>query len=134
MARALTLFKFFLACRISLRLRLALHIATGRYGRCKLSMVLFQRLVPYPYTHRIIGQLTLSRFRGDTTFGWVSRILATFSGGLVGTVLWYAPSTHVVSSFINDRRCKGIFPQGMVEEIHTVLLVCSFLRRAETET
>ncbi|KAI5115077.1 hypothetical protein M0805_006708, partial [Coniferiporia weirii] len=37
----------------------------------------------------VIGQLTLSRFRGDTTFGWFSRVLATFLGGLVGTVMWY---------------------------------------------
>ncbi|KAI0344331.1 hypothetical protein BDW22DRAFT_1355705 [Trametopsis cervina] len=36
-----------------------------------------------------IGQLTIARFRGDTTFGLVARIIATFFGGLLGTVLWY---------------------------------------------
>ncbi|KAH8111149.1 hypothetical protein DFH11DRAFT_1880050 [Phellopilus nigrolimitatus] len=37
----------------------------------------------------VIGQLTLSRFRGDTTFGWFSRVMSTFFGGLVGMVMWY---------------------------------------------
>ncbi|KAH8109100.1 hypothetical protein DFH11DRAFT_1629750 [Phellopilus nigrolimitatus] len=37
----------------------------------------------------IYGQLTISRFRGDTAFGWSSRVLATFLGGLAGTVMWY---------------------------------------------
>ncbi|KIP04314.1 hypothetical protein PHLGIDRAFT_493842 [Phlebiopsis gigantea 11061_1 CR5-6] len=36
-----------------------------------------------------MGQLTASRFRGDTTFGLVSRILSTFCGGLTGSVMWY---------------------------------------------
>ncbi|KAL5518361.1 hypothetical protein ACEPAH_43 [Sanghuangporus vaninii] len=38
----------------------------------------------------VIGQLSLSRFRGDTIFGWVSRIVGTFCGGIIGTVMWYA--------------------------------------------
>lgn len=36
-----------------------------------------------------MGQLTLARFRGDTTFGLVARIISTFTGGLIGTVMWY---------------------------------------------
>ena len=36
-----------------------------------------------------MGQLTISRFRGDTTFGLVARIISTFLGGLTGTVMWY---------------------------------------------
>ncbi|KIY44983.1 hypothetical protein FISHEDRAFT_50366 [Fistulina hepatica ATCC 64428] len=36
-----------------------------------------------------MAQLTLARFRGDTTFGLVARIGATLAGGLVGTVMWY---------------------------------------------
>lgn len=36
-----------------------------------------------------MGQLTLARFRGDTTFGLVARIVSTFMGGCVGTVVWY---------------------------------------------
>lgn len=38
----------------------------------------------------VLGQTTLSRFRGDTVFGLISRIWSTFLGGLVGLVLWYA--------------------------------------------
>ncbi|PBK88893.1 hypothetical protein ARMGADRAFT_996733 [Armillaria gallica] len=37
----------------------------------------------------IMGQLTLARFRGDTTFGLVARIFSTFFGGLTGAVIWY---------------------------------------------
>ncbi|GJE89275.1 aromatic acid exporter family member 2 domain-containing protein [Phanerochaete sordida] len=36
-----------------------------------------------------MGQLTLSRFRGDTTFGLVARVISTFLGGVLGTVMWY---------------------------------------------
>ncbi|KAG1736637.1 uncharacterized protein EDB91DRAFT_1141898 [Suillus paluster] len=36
-----------------------------------------------------MGQLTISRFRGDTTFGLVARIASTFAGGFIGTVMWY---------------------------------------------
>ncbi|KZV73701.1 hypothetical protein PENSPDRAFT_602548 [Peniophora sp. CONT] len=36
-----------------------------------------------------MGQLTLARFRGDTSFGLVARIVSTFFGGLVGTAMWY---------------------------------------------
>jgi len=35
-----------------------------------------------------MGQLTLARFRGDTTFGLVARIVSTFSGGVIGMVMW----------------------------------------------
>jgi hypothetical protein len=35
-----------------------------------------------------MGQLTISRFRGDTAFGFVARIISTFFGGLVGLVMW----------------------------------------------
>ncbi|KAF9237247.1 hypothetical protein BU15DRAFT_88826 [Melanogaster broomeanus] len=36
-----------------------------------------------------MGQLTLSRFRGDTAFGLIARICSTFIGGIVGTLMWY---------------------------------------------
>ncbi|KAL4245332.1 hypothetical protein ABKN59_008325 [Abortiporus biennis] len=36
-----------------------------------------------------MGQLTLARWRGDTTFGLVSRVLATFFGCITGLVMWY---------------------------------------------
>src|SRR5258705_11920020 len=36
-----------------------------------------------------MGQLAISRFRGETTFNLVARIISTFLGGLVGAVMWY---------------------------------------------
>ncbi|KAH7888067.1 hypothetical protein F5I97DRAFT_1806524 [Phlebopus sp. FC_14] len=36
-----------------------------------------------------MGQLTIARFRGDTTFGLVARIISTFVGGIMGTIMWY---------------------------------------------
>ncbi|KAJ2933854.1 hypothetical protein H1R20_g3236, partial [Candolleomyces eurysporus] len=45
-------------------------------------------LIQESAAYAFIG-LGLSRFRGDTTFGLAARIIATFSGGLVGMVTWY---------------------------------------------
>ncbi|THH04285.1 hypothetical protein EW145_g5635 [Phellinidium pouzarii] len=50
----------------------------------------------------IYGQLTLSRFRGDTTFALFSRILSTFLGGLLGTVMWY------ISTGLGDGNSYGM--------------------------
>jgi hypothetical protein len=36
-----------------------------------------------------MGQLTLARFRGDTTFGLIARIISTFAGGLTGAAIWH---------------------------------------------
>ncbi|KAH9924008.1 uncharacterized protein B0H18DRAFT_1120090 [Fomitopsis serialis] len=36
-----------------------------------------------------MGQLTLARFRGDTTFALFARLLCTLLGGLTGLVMWY---------------------------------------------
>jgi hypothetical protein len=35
-----------------------------------------------------IAQLTLARYRGDTIFGFLSRMFSTFFGGLVGLAFW----------------------------------------------
>ncbi|KAG2130867.1 hypothetical protein DEU56DRAFT_981991 [Suillus clintonianus] len=48
----------------------------------------------YAYMNKFVwavfmGQLTIARFRGDTTFGLVARIVSTFAGCLIGTVMWY---------------------------------------------
>lgn len=42
----------------------------------------------WPY-YRFLAQLTISRFRGDTAFGLIARIMSTFSGGLTGILIWY---------------------------------------------
>lgn len=36
-----------------------------------------------------MGQLTIARFRGDTTFGLVARIMSTFFGSILGMLMWY---------------------------------------------
>ncbi|RPD56328.1 hypothetical protein L226DRAFT_538461 [Lentinus tigrinus ALCF2SS1-7] len=48
----------------------------------------------FAYSQRFVwgifmGQLTLARFRGDTTFGLTARIFSTIGGCLLGTALWY---------------------------------------------
>ena len=55
--------------------------------------------------YRFMGQLTLARFRGDTTFGLASRLLSTFLGGLTGLVIWYVLSLY---SFLKVN--KWLFP------------------------
>ncbi|KAI1785560.1 hypothetical protein LXA43DRAFT_1037284 [Ganoderma leucocontextum] len=49
---------------------------------------------PFAYEQRFawavfMGQLTLARFRGDTIFALVSRVLSTTLGGALGLALWY---------------------------------------------
>ncbi|KAF5318091.1 hypothetical protein D9619_012029 [Psilocybe cf. subviscida] len=36
-----------------------------------------------------MGQLSLARFRGDTTFSLIARVSSTFFGGVTGMVMWY---------------------------------------------
>ncbi|KZT00914.1 uncharacterized protein LAESUDRAFT_523085 [Laetiporus sulphureus 93-53] len=53
-----------------------------------------RRSAAFAYDERFVwgifmGQLTLARFRGDTTFGLVARLVSTFLGSVVGLVLWY---------------------------------------------
>ncbi|KII83920.1 hypothetical protein PLICRDRAFT_179954 [Plicaturopsis crispa FD-325 SS-3] len=55
---------------------------------------LIRSSAPFAYNNKFVwatfmGQLTIARFRGDTTFGLVSRIISTSLGGLVGMTLWY---------------------------------------------
>ncbi|KAF8628826.1 hypothetical protein AX17_005887 [Amanita inopinata Kibby_2008] len=57
----------------------------------------FKTSAEFAYRNRFVwavfmGQVTLSRFRGDTAFAFVSRILATFWGSLMGMVVWYLSS------------------------------------------
>lgn len=42
-----------------------------------------------------MGQLTIARFRGDTAFGLVSRLLSTFYGVIVGLVMWWVTQNFV---------------------------------------
>ncbi|KAI0318290.1 hypothetical protein OF83DRAFT_1057097 [Amylostereum chailletii] len=55
---------------------------------------LLQSTAGFAYAERFnwaifMGQLTLARFRGDTSFGLTARIISTFSGGVLGAVMWY---------------------------------------------
>ena len=70
-----------------------------------------------------MGQLTLSRFRGDTTFGLVARIFSTFFGGLVGTVIWCVPCasfTCNVAAELERLRATGTSRQEAARETPTV--------------
>ncbi|EJF58526.1 hypothetical protein DICSQDRAFT_66814 [Dichomitus squalens LYAD-421 SS1] len=53
-----------------------------------------RRTAHFAYAQRFVwglfmGQLTLARFRGDTTFGLFARIFSTTLGGALGLALWY---------------------------------------------
>lgn len=84
---------------------------------------------------RFMGQLTLARWRGDTTFGLVSRILATTFGCAVGLAMWYvvhrnspfsqwlSPSIDVsIPRSITYYLVPGIFPPAVEKGTRTVLL------------
>ncbi|EIN13098.1 hypothetical protein PUNSTDRAFT_139763 [Punctularia strigosozonata HHB-11173 SS5] len=56
--------------------------------------IFIQSSAEFGYENRFIwgifmGQLTLARFRGDTTFGLTARIFSTFGGGVLGLLMWY---------------------------------------------
>lgn len=42
----------------------------------------------------IMAQMTLAVFAGDTFASWISRLLASFWGGLIGLIVWYMGSGH----------------------------------------
>lgn len=63
------------------------QICVGCVSSCTTCIAKFK----YLNLKRIMGQLTLARFRGDTTFGLVARIVSTFVGGIIGTVIWFVP-------------------------------------------
>ncbi|KAE9392227.1 hypothetical protein BT96DRAFT_924850 [Gymnopus androsaceus JB14] len=48
----------------------------------------------------IMAQLTSARFRGDTTFGFVTRIFATFLGGVVGLCICMFPFFFYIRLYI----------------------------------
>ncbi|KAF9483730.1 hypothetical protein BDN70DRAFT_956980 [Pholiota conissans] len=53
-----------------------------------------QSSASFAYDNRAVwgifmGQLTLARFRGETTFVLTARIIMTFFGGITGMVMWY---------------------------------------------
>lgn len=55
------------------------------------------------YPRSFMGQLTLARFRGDTTFALLCRVFSTFAGGLVGMVMWFVLHVYFgVIGFAND--------------------------------
>ena len=64
----------------------------------------------------------MSRFRGDTIFGWFSRVLATFLGGILGAVMWYVTS-HYLSVLEIDGSISlvGIYQLEQEMVMHMVL-------------
>lgn len=66
-----------------------------------------------------MGQLTIARFRGDTAFGFVTRILSTFFGCIVGLVIWWVALILVHSYVHTDERTSGIYQLVMEKGIRT---------------
>jgi hypothetical protein len=65
-----------------------------------------------------MGQLTIARFHGDTVFGLWARIISTFFGGLMGTVIWYVCLINQIYCTLTG--CLGISQPVMVTETHMV--------------
>ncbi|GBE78787.1 hypothetical protein SCP_0116800 [Sparassis crispa] len=70
----------------------------------------------FAYAQRFVwgifmGQLSLARFRGDTTFGLVARVMATFLGGICGMVMWYISTGNGRGSYYGLAAvCAVCFP------------------------
>lgn len=50
----------------------------------------------------IMSQLTISRFKGDTAFSFVSRLTSSFVGGIVGMTVWWLSIVLIVFLPLND--------------------------------
>ena len=70
-----------------------------------------------------MGQLTLSRFRGDTSFGFLTRIGSTFVGGIIGAVVWLV-STLLPAYCVPDDCAIGTYRQVLAMEMRLVWLLC----------
>lgn len=69
------------------------------------------------YKHRYVwavamGQISLSRFRGDTVHSFFSRVFSTMVGCVIGLIMWYVSS--------------GSSPKGNPYGLAAVFLVCCF--------
>ena len=69
-----------------------------------------------------MGQLTIARFRGDTTFGLVARIMSTFFGSILGMLMWYAVSPRYSFKHIMAYLEAGTYLAATGMEIHTASL------------
>lgn len=82
--------QLFFAFRALLGALLILHTVNALFGECELLFLFTSRKLSQTLSScSFIGQLTLARFRGDTTFAFCGRILSTFLGGVVGMVVWF---------------------------------------------
>ncbi len=62
-----------------------------------------------------MGQLTLARFRGDTAFALVARLISTLGGGILGLLIWqivFTPSYGSGTDFSERYISKGS-PYGL---------------------
>jgi hypothetical protein len=59
-----------------------------------------------------MGQLTLARFRGDTAFGLISRVLSTFAGGLIGMVMWFVFRANFEVALLANHHYTFTLPLG----------------------
>ncbi|KZT35081.1 hypothetical protein SISSUDRAFT_1064765 [Sistotremastrum suecicum HHB10207 ss-3] len=83
-----------------------------------------QRSGKFAYEHKavwaiIMGQLTISRFRGDTAFGLSARIIATFFGGVTGLAVWYISTGQGSgNAFGLAATCAVVFPMLMFARLY----------------
>ncbi|KAF8431956.1 hypothetical protein L210DRAFT_3650787 [Boletus edulis BED1] len=57
----------------------------------------------------IMAQLTGARFRGDTTFGLMTRVISTLVGGTIGAVMWYISAGNPIGLAAVCLVCFPIF-------------------------
>ena len=69
-----------------------------------------------------MGQVTLSRFRGDTTYSLMARLTATFGGGVTGAVLWYLAFLRLLPVFLIF---LGTYPAAPSKVTHTAWQQCA---------
>jgi len=58
-----------------------------------------------------MGQLTLARFRGDTAFALVARLISTLGGGILGLLIWQIVSRRLMG--LGTDFLKGTFHKDL---------------------
>ncbi|ORX36432.1 hypothetical protein BD324DRAFT_580777 [Kockovaella imperatae] len=67
----------------------------------------------------IMAQMTLAVFAGDTAGAWIARVVASFWGALLGTVVWYIGcGASSGNAFGLGAICAATFPLAMFFRLH----------------
>ncbi|KAI5478848.1 hypothetical protein MNV49_004580 [Pseudohyphozyma bogoriensis] len=76
----------------------------------------------------IMAALTSTAYVGDTTFGFYMRVIGTFSGAVIGMVVWYIGAGHGTGNpYGMAAICAVVFPLLMFHRVHFTPVIAGIL-------